>query len=151
VSLEWVVFGLRLLTTIILYTFLGVAFFIIWRDLRQAWSRGSPYYQTSHLLRVVASAQNRPPVVGDVLLLQPVTLLGRDPDNTITLNDRSTSSRHARISRDNGTWWLEDLGSRHGTLLNELPLSKPASLADGDVIGIGDFRFRLESGNKHVS
>ena len=63
---------------------------------------------------------------------------------TIMLNDASTSSHHARISHDNGTWWLEDLGSATGTLLNELPLSRPASLTDGDVIGIGVFRFKLE-------
>ena len=144
VSLDWVLLGLRIVATVILYSFLGVAFYIIWQDLKQAWIRSTAVPQSSHRLRVVASAQSESVVVGEALPLQPVTRLGRDPDNTIMLNDASTSSHHARISHDNGTWWLEDLGSATGTLLNELPLSRPASLTDGDVIGIGVFRFKLE-------
>jgi pSer/pThr/pTyr-binding forkhead associated (FHA) protein len=40
---------------------------------------------------------------------------------------------------------LEDLGSRHGTLLNDSPVVKPTSLSNGDIIGIGKLRFRLET------
>lgn len=144
VSLDWVLLGLRIVATVILYSFLGVAFYIIWQDLKQTWIRSTTVPQSSHRLRVVASAQNESLVVGEALPLQFVTRLGRKPDNTIILNDASTSRHHARISYDNGTWWLEDLGSATGTLLNELPLSRPASLTDGDVIGIGVFRFKLE-------
>jgi pSer/pThr/pTyr-binding forkhead associated (FHA) protein len=142
VSLDWILFGFRLLATCILYTFLGLAFYIIWRDLKQVERQASHQPQ----LRVVASANGQSPAVGDVLPLYPVTFLGRDADNTIVLNDPSASGRHACISRENGVWWLEDLGSRNGTRLNELPLSKPTPLADHDLIGIGDFQFRLESG-----
>jgi hypothetical protein len=35
-SLEWILLGLRLAATIILYTFLGLAFYLIWRELKQA-------------------------------------------------------------------------------------------------------------------
>ena len=146
VSLDWVLLGLRILTTMILYIFLGLVFYLIWRDLKQAAQRTIPPQRTYHL-RVVASVEDQSLVVGEVLALQPVTLLGRDPDNTIALGDAAASNRHARISRENGVWWLEDLGSRNGTLLNELPLSKPTSLVDGDIIGIGNVRLRLEAGN----
>jgi uncharacterized membrane protein len=30
---DWILLALRILTTLILYTFVGVAFYIIWRDL----------------------------------------------------------------------------------------------------------------------
>jgi len=147
VSLDWVLLGLRIITTIILYIFLGLAFYLIWRDLKQAALQRTTPPQVSGQLRVMAAVEDRSLVVGETITLQPVTLLGRDPDNTIALGDMAASNRHARISRENGVWWLEDLGSQNGTLLNELPLSKPTSLVDGDIIGIGQVRLRLEIGN----
>lgn len=146
-SLDWILLGLRILATLILYTFLGVAFYIIWRDLRQAAAQP----QLPHRLRVVSPAEDKVLFSGATLPLQPITLLGRDPENTIVLSDASASGRHARLSRQNGTWWLEDLGSKNGTSLNELPLSKPASLANGDIIGIGNIRLRLELEDEYAS
>jgi pSer/pThr/pTyr-binding forkhead associated (FHA) protein len=83
-------------------------------------------------------------VMEEIFPLQPVTLLGRDANNTIVIPDSAASARHARLSRENGVWWLEDLGSKNGTLLNELPLSRPTTIEPGDVIGIGDLRLVLE-------
>ncbi len=146
-SLEWVLFGFRVITTIILYTFLGLAFYIIWRDLKSIEARTRARSEVTHLLRVIATDEDGPLTVGETLPLQPITLLGRDPENTIVLQDVSVSTRHARLSQRNGVWWLEDLDSRNGTMLNELPLSKPAPLTNGDIIGIGNSRFRLENVN----
>ena len=44
----------------------------------------------------------------------------------------------------NGQWWLEDRASRNGTLLNGVPVQQPVIVTDGDVIGIGNYHFRLE-------
>jgi FHA domain len=143
-SLDWILLGLRILTTMILYTFLGVAFYIIWRDLKQRVPELTQL-PVSHQLRVIAPMVDEALAANETLPLQPVTLLGRDPDNTIVLNDVSASARHARLIQAGGVWWLEDLGSRNGTMLNELKLAKPTPLAEGDVIGIGSLRLRLES------
>lgn len=145
-SLDWILLGFRILSTIVLYTFLGIAFYIIWRDLKSAEIRNAAQTEVTAHLRVIATAEEKLMPVGEVLPLQPVTLLGRDPENTIALND--ASARHARLSRENGVWWLEDLDSQNGTLLNGLPLSKSTPLANGDIIGIGSTRFRLESISK---
>lgn len=142
-SLDWILLGLRLLSTVILYTFLGLAFYIIWRDLKQAKPQtevsGQLYY-----LRVIDSAGDNGLAVDQTLPLQPITLLGRDPENTLVINDASISGRHARLNREKGVWWLEDLGSKNGTFLNDLQLSKPASVTNGDTITIGDIRLQLE-------
>ncbi len=143
-NLEWILLGLRLLATGILYTFLGLAFYIIWRELKSVETATMTKFEASHCLRVVA-AEESDLAVGQSLPLQPVTLLGRSLDNTIVLQDSATSAQHARLSREKGVWWLEDLGSRNGTLLNDLPLSKPTPLAQGDIIGIGNARLKLES------
>ncbi len=145
-SLEWILLGLRLLTTLILYTFLGLAFYLIWQDLKRVTGqkirmRSDPAYH----LRVMASAGEPSIVVGDMLPLQPVTVLGCAPDSTIVLGDASIAARHACLFQENGVWWLEDLGSERGTLLNDLLLSKPTTLAQGDLIGIGNVCFRFEA------
>lgn len=144
-SLEWILLGLRIVTTLILCTFLGLAFYVIWRDLKSAEAHPAVRAAVTHQLRLIAPAISDPLTAGDALPLLPVTFLGRDPENTIVVADTSASERHACLSRENGVWWLEDLGSQHGTLLNDLPLSKPAPLTNGDVIGIGNLRFRLET------
>jgi hypothetical protein len=139
-NLDWILLGLRLFTTVVLYAFLGLALYIIWRDLKQTGQSA-----VAHHLRVLSVPQNSPLAEGDKLPLQPVTYLGRDPACTIVLQDDAASGRHARLHQESGIWWLEDLGSRNGTMLNDLPLVRQISLTDGDIIGIGTIRFRFET------
>jgi pSer/pThr/pTyr-binding forkhead associated (FHA) protein len=147
-SLEWTLFALRVLAAVILYTFLGFAFYLIWRDLRRAAAEPDGQPAINLQLRVVNSVGMAALQAGQALPLQSVTLLGRDPGNTIVLNDGTVSDRHARVRRQDGVWWLEDLGSQSGTTLNDLPLQNPTPLSSGDVIGIGQLRFRLEPVSK---
>lgn len=147
-SLEWTLLGLRILAAVILYTFLGLAFYLIWRDLRHAAGELENQPQMKLQLRVVDSVGMGALKVGQTLTLQAVTLLGRDPANTIVLDDGTVSARHARMCRQDGVWWLEDLGSQSGTTLNDLPLQNPTPLTSGDIIGIGQLRFKLEPVSK---
>jgi DNA-binding NtrC family response regulator len=56
------------------------------------------------------------------------------------------SSTHARLLRRDGSWFIEDAGSRNGTLINGVPAER-AALADGDVLELGRtfFLFRGEA------
>jgi len=47
------------------------------------------------------------------------------------------SSMHARLIRRGGGWFIEDAGSRNGTLVNDVPVERATPLADGDLIEIG--------------
>lgn len=147
-SFEWTLFGLRLLAAALLVAFLGAAFFIIWRDLQRAAKLPAP--AAMPCLRVLAAAEDPSLAVGDLLPLQPVTRLGRGPQNTIILHDAAASAEHACVRQHNGRWRLEDVGSRNGTLLNDLPLTKPATLAGGDVIGIGGLRFQFQTESSNI-
>ncbi len=144
-SLEWLLLGLRLSATIILYTFLGVAFYILWRELKQAAAQIVVPAGAVDQLRVVKAPTGQAFTAGEALPLQFVTLIGRAPENTIVVNDDGVSSRQARLYRKNGGWWLEDLGHKNGTKLNRLPLSKTTPLTHGDLIQIGNVWFRLET------
>jgi predicted component of type VI protein secretion system len=65
--------------------------------------------------------------------------IGRDPSNQIILNDdRYTSRYHAWITYEADNFWLEDLGSTNGTLLNGELVEKREQLHSGDRVKIGE-------------
>jgi hypothetical protein len=69
-----------------------------------------------------------------------VTLIGRDAAVCrITIFDTLISRKHARVHCDGEQATVEDLGSRNGTRLNNVPISGPHAVRDGDRIGIGSY------------
>jgi DNA-binding NtrC family response regulator len=54
----------------------------------------------------------------------------------VRIPDRRISALHARLVRTEGTWLVEDAGSRNGVLVNGV-LEPRAALADGDVFELG--------------
>ncbi len=69
---------------------------------------------------------------------QIVTTIGRTNGNDLIISGRTVSRRHARLWFDNGRWYLEDLQSANGTLINGVRISQAQALNDGDVINFGD-------------
>jgi FHA domain-containing protein len=70
--------------------------------------------------------------------------LGRSADADIRLDDRYASGIHARVLNRSGGYFVEDMNSTNGTLLNSRELHGEAELTPGDVIRIGDTEFRFE-------
>ncbi|HMA26454.1 MAG: FHA domain-containing protein [Solirubrobacterales bacterium] len=70
--------------------------------------------------------------------------LGRSADADIRLDDRYASGFHARVFNRSGGYFVEDLNSTNGTLLNSRELHGEAELTPGDMIRIGDTEFRFE-------
>lgn len=64
-------------------------------------------------------------------------LLGRNPECTLVLDDEYASGRHARVYAQDGSWYVEDLGSTNGTYLAGERLSAPRPLAEGAQLRIG--------------
>ncbi|HTI14899.1 MAG TPA: FHA domain-containing serine/threonine-protein kinase [Dictyobacter sp.] len=69
---------------------------------------------------------------------QDMTTIGRTNGNDFILSGRSVSRRHARLWFADGKWYLEDVGSSNGTLVNGARILQPTALNDGDVINFGD-------------
>ena len=64
-------------------------------------------------------------------------LVGRAPSADVRIDDPRVSRLHARIEmRDDGVY-VEDLGSRNGTLVDGAPVVSSRQLASGDEITIG--------------
>lgn len=133
--------ALRLLLSLLLYAFLGVVLYTLWRELRQGVAVQPPR-PTAAILTVEQGAEP-----GRQFPLRPVTALGRAEDNDLPLADPFASAHHALIFWREGQWWLEDLGSHNGTLFNGERLDKPVALATGDRLRIGEteLRFALAS------
>jgi pSer/pThr/pTyr-binding forkhead associated (FHA) protein len=130
---------LRAIIALALYAFLSVAMIIIWRDLRSA-TQPLPSIPEAYLqvLDGLAAGQSFP--------LQMANTLGRAADNTISLVDTTISAHHCRISYQGGQWWLEDLGSRNGTAVNDLLLQEPLVVTYGDRINLGRIPLLLRQG-----
>ncbi len=72
--------------------------------------------------------------------------IGRSKDSDLQIEDHYASGFHARIFSREGRYFIEDMNSTNGTLLDDAELKGEAELADGDVVRIGDTEFRFEVG-----
>ncbi|MBI3875029.1 MAG: FHA domain-containing protein, partial [Verrucomicrobia bacterium] len=78
---------------------------------------------------------------------RPEILIGRlsplsAPDLDLGI-DSTISRKHTRIRLENGQFWVEDLKSTNGTLVNGEPIQK-ALLAPGSVILLGETTLKLD-------
>jgi len=142
--MDVILLGLRLLLAVLLYAFLAVVLFMLWRDLRQA-AVGHQVARPEGRLVVLDTPEDEISA-GMVFPLQPVTSIGRSPTNAILLPDTYASGQHSLLSWREGQWWLEDLDSRNGTLLNGTRVTSPTVVSAGDVIRVGRTELRLELG-----
>ena len=69
--------------------------------------------------------------------------IGRLEGNTIRLTERNVSRRHARLVRQNGALYIEDLSSFTGVRVNGAKIGSATPLREGDEVQIGDYRLAL--------
>jgi len=75
---------------------------------------------------------------GESYALTDEVTVGRGGGCAIVLADDSfVSTVHARVFRRDGSVYVEDLGSRNGTLLNGEPVTHAAQLRRGDQVQFG--------------
>ena len=133
---------LRLLLAILLYAFLAIVLVMVWRDLRRATT--SPKISCRGGELIILQTTDEALEIGTAFPLQLITSIGRAPSNTIIISDTYASSQHALLTWRESQWWLEDQGSRNGTLLNDTLVTSPTIVSAGDVIGIGRTQLKLE-------
>ena len=69
--------------------------------------------------------------------------IGRADDNDIILDDDGVSRFHAKLLYDNGSLWLQDVGSRNGIFANDARVTGHRALKVGDVIRIAEHEFEV--------
>ena len=90
-------------------------------------------------LKVLEPADRR----GQLFDLADEVTLGRAAGCGVRVDDSYTSSIHARLYRQNGALWVEDLGSTNGTWVNAEKIGSTTKLGKGDLLQVGGTVFEV--------
>jgi hypothetical protein len=142
---EQVLTVLKFCLLALLYLFLARVVWVVARELR-----GTPAPAT--VVAAPAPRSGRKP--WRVVVVAPDAERGRDywVDGEVTIgrgggcaislpSDTFLSQVHARIFDNDGTLWLEDLGSTNGTYLNGKVVNERVKLRKGDRVQVGETVF----------
>jgi hypothetical protein len=79
-------------------------------------------------------------------LLRPKLIVGRGSDCDLVFDDPKISRHHARLSWQAEHWFVEDLGSTNGTLVNGIPVAGQGYLLNpGGLLSLGGIIFQLQT------
>lgn len=72
-----------------------------------------------------------------------VITIGRSSNCDLSLPEDTISNHHARLTFHHMQWWIEDLKSKNGTLINAQKLSTSTVITTGDQISIGNYLIQI--------
>jgi hypothetical protein len=135
----------RLVLVAILYLVILQVVGVARRDLRQlavapaGATRGRPV--VGHLIVVDSGSTDLVP--GSRLNVEAVTTIGRAPTNTVVLQSNFVSTEHTRVLFRDHSLWVEDMGSKNGTKVNQRSVTSAVAVQPGDILEVGDVRFKF--------
>ena len=103
---------------------------------------------TNTYLKLINRKEKVPYKLQEHYFIKKTTMIGRDESNDIVLKDRFISKKHARIIKEKGIYFLEDLNSANGTYLNGEQIHEAIELKDKDLIDIGQIEFLFVNGDE---
>jgi len=105
--------------------------------------------ETLHMAKVIVTISGRNLKEFPIPRGKALTI-GRDQSNMLRLDNPAVSRRHAKIVKQGWPYYLEDLKSTNGTMLNGKPIEEKATLKHNDKVGIGKFVlvFRDDDGDQ---
>ena len=80
---------------------------------------------------------------GKSMIEKDYFVIGRSRRNDLLLDDKNVSREHAIILHKEGTYTIQDRGSRNGTVVNGEAITSPTVLKDGDTIVLGPFELKF--------
>ncbi len=79
-------------------------------------------------------------------LSSPISRIGRLADCDVCIDHTGVSREHARLFRENGSYYLEDMKSRNGTFLNDRQITEKTLLREGDLLRFCDVELVFSPG-----
>ena len=134
-----------LMAIIFKYIFVIIIYYFIYNIIKMIYfdiSTTSEMTEVSNTyLKLINRKESLPFKVHEHYYINEETTLGRGDSNDIVINDKFISKNHMRIIKDDGIYFIEDLGSANGTLLNGEPITEAIELKDKDLIDVGRIEF----------
>jgi hypothetical protein len=141
-----VVLALRIAVVVALYLFVLAVFRRLRAELKQASvvEVDEPEVEEAPADWIeVIDCEEAPDLAGKLYALAPISSIGRERGNTVTIPDPRISSQHARLEWRQGRWWIEDLESANGTFVNGRAVDGPAATGYSDTVRVGPAVLRL--------
>lgn len=129
---EIIVLILRITMAVVLYGFLGWAFYTLWRDLKTQSDAVQGHTYPALVIRREGDAESK-----SRRFAQPEITIGRDPSCDMPIANSTISAHHARLAYHHHQWWVEDQQSTNGTFLNQERIQTPTVIVSGDELRCG--------------
>ena len=136
-------FGLlfTIIFIIILYVIIFLALKIMYKDVKNGGRKKK--LKKSLGLEVEDPGENNSLKKGSVIPIRGPITIGRAVDNNVILSDQYVSGSHAKFYVKNDNYFLQDLKSTNGTMLNGVKVNGAIEVQVGDEIKIGTVTFRV--------
>lgn len=130
---------------IILYVIIILALRIMYKDVKNGAKNDGKKKQSGKSIGLVVEEQGQNLALkkGSVIPIRGSITLGRTEDNDLVLQDKYVSSTHAKIYSKDDEYFLEDLKSTNGTILNGVKINGIIQIAVDDQIQIGSLTFKV--------
>ncbi|WP_077370026.1 FHA domain-containing protein [Anaerosalibacter sp. Marseille-P3206] len=128
----------KYLFILIIYLFMFSIIRLIYLDIK---GMGLSSYVKDTYLKLINQKDTLPFKIKEVYSLEEDITIGRSKNNTITIKDPYISKNHLSIVKDEGDYYLEDLGSANGTYINGDRVMDVVRLKNGDTIRLGQLDF----------
>lgn len=135
---------------VLLYYFLVKVLRVIYCDLKPQKTagarqvKGSTHLVFEHDPKLLILQKGNIKAGQNQFVLGETFSIGRGENNDIVINDSFVSLEHACITKYKHGYWLADLNSTNGTILNGKEITGEVVLNSGDEIKIGDATFKFE-------
>ncbi|GER87867.1 hypothetical protein KDW_20290 [Dictyobacter vulcani] len=106
------------------------------------------------ILSVGAKGERKPSPQVHLLQDGRAATIGRDANNSIVLTDMVASRRHAEVYSAPDGFYIRDMGSSNGIVVNQTQIQRPCRLSHGDHITLGNtliFFVDVQSGQENTS
>jgi len=81
-------------------------------------------------------------------VLEDEVVIGRSTRAGLTISDRSLSRLHARLFRSGESWFVEDLGSRNGTFIDQVRTEGETRIHLWQTVALGGSKVKLMGGRR---
>ncbi|NLA79529.1 MAG: FHA domain-containing protein [Chloroflexi bacterium] len=124
---------MRILSLAMLYIFLGIAIWMLWRAVSAKEASAGRIAIPSISLVTDEDGKRE-----ELSFTSQEVSIGRSPESDFRLDNHTVSARHGRLNYHLNQWWYEDLNSTNGSFLQGMRIEEPIVLKDGDEIAFGE-------------